>query len=284
MIHSAKRILLSSRPVSWINTAFPFGAAYLVSQGSADVMFFAGTLYFLIPYNLLMYGINDVFDYESDKHNPRKSGAEGVVLEKQLHKTTVRAVLLLNVPFLAWMFLQGDWASNTVLAVTIFLVLAYSLPVLRFKERPILDSVTSAAHFTGPMLYGIVLGGWNPYYLSFTLSFLLWGMASHAFGAVQDILPDREAGTSSIAIFFSARWTVRISVILYLMACELLLLRGTGPMIAGLVGLVYVINILPFWDLTNAKSQRANSGWKRFIKLNYLVGFVITALLIRGHL
>ena len=30
-------------------------------------------------------------------------------------------------------------------------------------------------------------------------AFLLWGMASHALGAVQDIRPDREAGIGSIA-------------------------------------------------------------------------------------
>ena len=63
------QIVLSSRPVSWINTAFPFAAAYLLTTGSVDALFVVGTIFFLIPYNLLMYGVNDVFDYASDRLN-----------------------------------------------------------------------------------------------------------------------------------------------------------------------------------------------------------------------
>jgi 4-hydroxybenzoate polyprenyltransferase len=284
MQNTIKRLLLSSRPISWLNTAFPFGAAYLVTNGGADMLFWIGTLYFLIPYNLLMYGINDVFDYESDRRNPRKSGIEGVVLEKNLHVVTAVTAISLNIPFVLWLAFQGSVSANIVLTITIFMVLAYSLPILRFKERPVLDSITSSIHFVGPMLYAFSLTGWDEYYLIFVISFFLWGMASHAFGAVQDILPDRKARIASVATFIGARWTVRISIVLYLVACELLFLKGTSPLIAGLFGLVYVANALPFWDITDAKSARVNRGWKRFIKLNYLVGFVITMLLIRAHL
>ncbi len=284
MIHTIKRLIMSSRPISWVNTAFPFGAAYLVTGGEVDKLFIIGTLYFLIPYNLLMYGVNDVFDYESDKRNPRKSGLEGVVLEKSLHKTTLISAILLNIPFIFWMISQGSVGANTVLLLVIFMVLAYSLPYLRFKERPVLDSATSAAHFAGPLLYAIALTGWDQYYLPFVVSFFLWGMASHAFGAVQDIVPDRKANISSIATFLGAKWTVRLSIVLYLVACELLLLKGTGPMIVGIVGFSYVFNILPYWDISDAKSSLSNRGWKRFMKLNYFVGFVITILLINTHL
>lgn len=72
------QIILSSRPISWINTAFPFAAAYLLSTREIDLTFVIGTLYFLVPYNLAMYGINDVFDYASDLANPRKGGIEGL--------------------------------------------------------------------------------------------------------------------------------------------------------------------------------------------------------------
>lgn len=284
MNHTLTRLFWSSRPVSWVNTAFPFAAGYWVATDRLDLTWLIGTLYFLIPYNLLMYGVNDVFDYESDLRNPRKTGAQGIVLEKQLHKTTIIAALLLNVPFLGYMAIQGSTAANGVLAFVLFMVVAYSAPLLRFKERPFLDSVTSASHFAGPLLYALVLTGWDVYYLLFVLSFFFWGMASHAFGAVQDILPDREAKLSSIATFLGARWTVRVSAVLYLVACELLLLKGTGPLIVGFIGLSYVINVLPYWDLKDAKAHRATRGWKRFMKLNYFVGFVITILLLRAHL
>src|SRR5699024_1723412 len=60
-----RQLLGSTRPVSWINTAYPFAAAYLMAGGTVDLTLVLGTIYFLVPYNLLMYGLNDVFDYES---------------------------------------------------------------------------------------------------------------------------------------------------------------------------------------------------------------------------
>ncbi len=75
-----RALFTSSRPISWVNTAYPFGAAYLLGTdvfGSVlgVVTFVVGVVYFLVPYNLAMYGINDVFDYESDLRNPRKGGS-----------------------------------------------------------------------------------------------------------------------------------------------------------------------------------------------------------------
>ena len=69
----ARHLVLASRPLSWINTAFPFASAYVVTTGRIDAALVIGTVFFLIPYNLAMYGINDVFDYESDLANPAKA-------------------------------------------------------------------------------------------------------------------------------------------------------------------------------------------------------------------
>lgn len=76
IVSTSRTLLTASRPLSWINTAYPFAAVYLLTTGRVDVALVVGTLFFLVPYNLAMYGINDVFDYESDLANPRKGGAE----------------------------------------------------------------------------------------------------------------------------------------------------------------------------------------------------------------
>ena len=84
-MNAIKKLFWVSRPISWINTAFPFAAGYYLATRQIDLTLILGTLFFLIPYNLLMYGINDVFDYESDLRNPRKGGIEGAVSEKRWH-------------------------------------------------------------------------------------------------------------------------------------------------------------------------------------------------------
>ncbi|SDY74388.1 prenyltransferase [Herbiconiux ginsengi] len=277
-----RQLLLSSRPLSWVNTAFPFAAGYLLTTREVDLVFVLGTLYFLVPYNLAMYGINDVFDYESDLRNPRKGGVEGAVLDRSLHRVTLWTVVITNVPFLVFLVLVGSPLSWLVLAVSVFAVIAYSAPRLRFKERPFLDSLTSSTHFVSPAVYGLVLAG-----ATFTLglwavlgAFFLWGVASHAFGAVQDIVADREGGIGSVATVIGAAATVRFAFAAYLLAGVLLLLTPWPGPLAAVLALPYAVSILPFWSLPDADAERANAGWRRFLGLNFATGFLVTLLLI----
>jgi 4-hydroxybenzoate polyprenyltransferase len=277
-----RALFVSSRPLSWVNTAFPFAAAYLLTTRHIDATFVIGTLYFLIPYNLAMYGINDVFDYESDLHNPRKGGVEGALLDPSVHRTTLWAAVITNIPFLAYLVIVGSPLSWLVLAISVFAVIAYSAPRLRFKERPFLDSVTSATHFVSPAVYGFVLAGaaFTGSLWALLAAFFLWGMASHAFGAVQDIVADREGGIGSIATVIGGRATVRLAFFAYLSAGILLLFtRWPGPLATALM-LPYAASVLPYWRITDAGAEAANAGWKRFLWLNFVTGFLVTLLLI----
>ena len=277
-----RALFVSSRPLSWVNTAFPFAAAYLLTTREVDVTLIVGSLYFLIPYNLAMYGINDVFDYESDLRNPRKGGVEGALLDRRMHRPTIIAAIVTNVPFLVYLALVGSPLSWLVLAVSVFAVIAYSAKGLRFKEKPFLDSLTSSTHFVSPAVYGLVLAGatFTPQLWAVLGAFFLWGTASHAFGAVQDVIADREAGISSIATVIGARATVRLAVIAYLAGGVLLLLsQWPGPLAAVLV-LPYAAVCAPFWTVSDADSETANRGWRRFLLLNFITGFVVTMLMI----
>ena len=281
---AAGQLVGSSRPLSWVNTAYPFGAAYLLGGGGvSDGVLWLGIVYFLVPYNLLMYGVNDVFDYESDLRNPRKGGVEGVVLLDRWHRLTLWTAALLNLPFVVLLVVLGTARSDVVLAVVLFAVVAYSAPGLRFKERPLLDSVTSSTHFVGPAVFGFVLVGapMTATALAGFMAFFLWGLASHAFGAVQDITADRSAGIGSVATVLGAATTVRLALALYT-AAGLVLLLGTGwpGRLAGLLAVPYVANIAPYLSVTERDCESANAGWRRFLTLNYVTGFLITQLLL----
>jgi len=277
-----KALFVSSRPLSWINTAFPFAAAYFMTTREIDVVFVVGTLYFLIPYNLAMYGINDVFDYESDLRNPRKGGVEGALLDRSMHRPTLWAALLTNVPFLVFLLVVGNPLSWLVLAISVFAVIAYSAPGLRFKERPFVDSITSSTHFVSPAIYGLVLAGavFTPQLWMLLGAFFLWGLASHAFGAVQDVIADREADIDSIATVIGARATVRLAVLAYWFAGVLLLFTEWPGPLAAILALPYVVVCAVFWNITDAAAETANRGWKKFLALNFISGFFVTMLLI----
>ncbi|APH45619.1 prenyltransferase [Microbacterium sp. 1.5R] len=278
----ARQIVLSSRPISWINTAFPFAAAYLLSTREIDLTLIIGTLYFLVPYNLAMYGINDVFDYASDLANPRKGGIEGALLAPRIHRATLWAAVVTNVPFLVYLVAVGNPASWLWLAISVFAVIAYSAPGLRFKERPFLDSTTSSLHFVTPAIVGLTLaeGAVTSTAVIVLLAFFLWGMAAHAFGAVQDIAPDREGGIGSIATVIGARATVRLSIALWALAGIAMLFTSWPAPLGAALALPYIVNAAPWWNVTDDTSAGTNRAWRRFIFLNYFAGFLATMILI----
>ncbi|QIK84232.1 prenyltransferase [Sanguibacter sp. HDW7] len=277
------RLVGTSRPVSWINTAYPFVAAYLLAGGTSWWLGTVAALFLLVPYNLAMYGINDVFDHDSDVANPRKGGIEGIVLERGLHRTTLVAAVVTNVPFLVVLLVAGTALANAVLLVAVVAVVGYSAPPLRLKERPVLDSLTSSTHFVAPAVYGVALAGgaWTGEVVAVLVAFFCWGVASHAFGAVQDVRADREAGIGSVATVLGARLTTRLALAAYALAAVVLLVGAGWPgHVAALVPLLHLLNVWPHRHVTDATCETANAGWRRFLWLNQVCGFVVTLVVL----
>jgi 4-hydroxybenzoate polyprenyltransferase len=283
-ISTARTLLLASRPLSWINTAFPFAAALLLSSHAVTPLLVVGTLFFLVPYNLLMYGVNDVFDHDSDVRNPRKGGAEGGLATRSQLRTLLWWSVLAPVPFVVAMLVlvmrenpARAGATAIALAIVLFAVVAYSAPGLRFKERPLLDSATSSSHFVGPCVVGLVAGGAvaDRTTVAIVVAFFCWGVAAHAFGAVQDVVPDREAGIGSVATALGARWTVRFALVLWLVAGAVVLLAGFPAALAAPLVLPYLALAWPFRSVSDADATTANRGWRRFLWVNNVCGFVV---------
>ncbi|MGX1767445.1 prenyltransferase [Dietzia sp. NPDC055340] len=273
----------SSRPVSWVNTAAPFALAYLLATGGFDLVGVIGTVFFLVPYNLAMYGINDVFDYESDLRNPRKGGVEGAVLDRSRHTATLVASAVTTVPFLVYLVLVGSAESSLWLAASMFAVIAYSARGMRFKEVPFLDSITSAFHFVSPAIIGWTIAGaeltagvW-----ACLVAFMLWGAASQAFGAVQDVRFDREADLKSVATVLGARSTVWFALACYVAAVLVLLICAPWPASgAAFAILPYLATVAAYLRVDDSTAEATNEGWKRFLVLNMLAGFCVTQLVL----
>ena len=205
------------------------------------------------------------------------------LLDKKYHRLTIWTSILLCFPFLAYLYSVSDMNASLWLSLFVFTVIAYSAPVLRFKERAFLDSLTSASHFVGPMIYALALlkvDLSSREVLSCVLAFTLWGVASHAFGAVQDVKADREANISSIATVIGARATVRLSLLCYVGSGILVMNTGFPGSLSAIAALPYVLILSPFWNITDEKCEEANQGWRRFIWLNFFAGFVVTMILI----
>jgi hypothetical protein len=76
-------------------------------------------------------------------------------------------------------------------------------------------------------------------------------MASHAFGAVQDVRADREAGIKSVATAIGARNTVRFAFLLYFLAGISIMNAGPHGMVAALAAIPYLVIISPYLNITD---------------------------------
>lgn len=271
-----------SRPFNWLNTAVPFMAGFLIAGGGINIKLIVGVMYFSFFYNVLMYGINDIFDYESDRKNPRKGSIEGAVVAKQKHRWLTYIILGVNLPVLIFLLVSGTVASNLVLILIIFLAFSYSAKPFRFKEVPILDSINSSLHFVLPVVFGFVYAESVSLPWPAIIALFFWGAASHALGAIQDIKPDRAAKIHSIATKFGARTTNTFSLVLYLLSCIIVALAYfPWGLAAATILLVYPLNVIFFRKFrSDAKSHEYNRAWKNFIWLNLLCGFWLTQLLL----
>ena len=274
-------ILVTSRPFWWFMTVVPFVAGWLAGDWHLSWPLIIGALYFSLPYNLFIYGINDIFDYESDVRNPRKSGLEGAVLQPSTHKLLGRWIVLLNVPFLFYLTLVGDRFSGACLFAIVFAGLAYSVKFLRFKEIPLLDSLTSAVHYTAPFLLGLLLAGSNRLLPGVLVAFYVWAVANHAFKAIQDIKPDREGGIHSIATYLGVTNTVVFCLFAYMVAAALpALLFGTyGIIPTALLAAYPALTMLALLSRPNNDNPIFHRLWQVFTYLNYVLGTLLVAYL-----
>jgi 4-hydroxybenzoate polyprenyltransferase len=112
------------------------------------------------------------------------------------------------------------------------------------------------------------------------MAFMLWGMASHAFGAVQDVKADREGNIASIATYFGARATTRAALVMYLAAGFYLITLGWPQNLVAFAVLPYFAILIPHLNITDETCESANKGWKKFIYLNFAAGVLVNMVLI----
>ncbi len=196
---SFRALVAISRPLFWFNTAVPYVWGWLLSGRRLDWPTVLLVAYFTFPYNLLLHGVNDIFDYESDRLNARKDSAEGALL---VHPDNFRAltwrIVAWNLPGLLAILAIRSAPVLLAFAALLALSVAYSAPP-RLKGRPGLDSLANVL-YAGSLLVSALANRVAPAPWSAVGAFALWAIASHAFTAVQDIPADRAAGVRTVAL------------------------------------------------------------------------------------
>lgn len=218
-----RRLLTVSRPALWINTVGTLvtgvwltGRLYTTDPGVLALL-----LYLTLPFNLLIYGLNDLSDREEDARSSRKGGWQGARLTLAEGGPLLTATLALNLPALLALAVLLPPAAALLLAVSAALFAAYSLPPLRLKGRPFLDGLSNVAYALPLALPALALGTPLPWWP--LLALMAYSVGKHAFDAAQDIPADREAGTRTVATVLGVRGTARYALAWFAVAGALLL-------------------------------------------------------------
>lgn len=230
-------------------------------------------LYLTLPANLLIYGVNDLFDAETDRLNPKKRSYENLLRPAE-RRTLITAILVLNLPFLALVpFLPHAWPWLLLFVIT---GVGYSMPPLRAKGRPVLDAAFNILYVApGIAAFATLSGGRPP--LPVLAAALLWCMAMHAYSAVPDITADRAAHVRTVATLFGRERTLVLCGVAYASAAVLAYPALGALAVAG--GLVYVGMIA--LSLRSREPDELFAIYRRFPLLNTAVGaavFVVIGL------
>jgi len=262
-----RRLLKRSRPRFWLYLAGPvlvgvaFGAesaSELLSPVSIGLF-----LYFLLPANLFLYGINDVFDADVDEENPKKD-------DREVRYTGDN----LEAGFAVGGAIAGLWLAVSLPAAAAWIVgflalgTAYSAPPLRLKTKPPLDSASNGLYVLPGVAAYAALAGTNPP-LEAIVGGWLWTMAMHTFSAIPDIEPDREAGIRTLATVLGRNATLAYCGVVWLLAAGVF---GVLDPRAGLLLLAYPALVV-LWEVGGIRIDRA---YWYYPAINTLVGMVLT--------
>lgn len=270
-----KYLLKISRPRFWMYVFGPAFLGFLISlllqsRVALTSQSLITLLYFTFPANLLIYGINDIFDGDTDQYNPKKGGYEAAHQQNQT-KLLATIITLTNLPFLIYLAFQNP-TTIIFTAAFLFFSIQYSATPIRAKSKPIIDGIFNFL-YVAPALITLSLSNpeaINPSSIPLILAGTFWCMSMHAFSAIPDIEADTKAALTTTAVLLKEKGTFAYCFLLYLATAILTTIHTSLTLSLPL----YIYPILIIYTALN--SQKTFQVYKYFPYLNTLVGFLIS--------
>jgi 4-hydroxybenzoate polyprenyltransferase len=273
-----RRLIEISRPVLWINTV----GTTVVAMWLAGFLWTWEIVPFLLwatlPFNLLIYGINDIFDQETDAENDRKGGFGGARMKPSEVRMISWAAVILNVPFLVYFAIMIPVVALIWVLAYALIFWQYSAKPLRFKGRPIWDSVSNAV-YAFPLAFVPLALGAEPSWHA-VVGLMTWSMAKHVYDSIQDIDEDAAAGVTTTAVKFGIRGALVWSGSWWIVAT--VAFAFVNIPVAAVSGAISGWLLIANWRTpTSAQARRL---YKYSVMFPYVAGAAAGAQLVAGML
>jgi 4-hydroxybenzoate polyprenyltransferase len=271
-------LLKISRPKFWGYLAGTFLVGYTLAihtlQDFYTPLFFVLLGFFLFPANLFLYGINDLFDQDTDAFNKKKTVHEHRLLKKETRYLSISLFFCLLIS-VGIFFLLPSFLTQLLLVLFILLAAFYSASPFRFKARPFIDSGSNILYIL-PGVIGYLSISNQPLDWWIILAISSWAISMHLFSAIPDIEADKKAHLTTSAIFFGKTPSLLICSILWL-AFSLISISQIQLFPFSLLTLVYPI--IPLIVVLHKKISILEVYWY-FPWINNFFGFILFVLLI----
>lgn len=227
-------------------------------------------VYFSFPSNIFMYGINDMADTDTDKNNNKK-GTYEVKIKEDENKLIIISIIITHILFLPIIF------TSSPLIIKLFLIyllvnILYSLPPIRLKRIPILDSISNGVICAAVGSIGYVIAGGTELMFFAMLAGGLWSVAMHIFSAIPDIKADKDSGIQTIATLLGKKWSLYTCLFIYLFIS--LIFVSNFYIYHSLLLIPYIILII----ISLVKERRNKSiftVYKTFPYVTYIIGYLV---------
>ncbi len=201
----------------WIYTGGTFVVGYALAANALGDFFrldyYVYLIYFFFFANVFIYGVNDYWDEETDKINPKKDQKEHRI-EKKEKKKLLNLILLVTGISLVLMIFQTN-LERILFSIFLLLSYFYSSAPLRFKERPFLDFSSNYLYIMpGIFAYSMVENSLPSLIIMIGAYFHISAM--HIFSAIPDIKYDKEADINTTPVFIGEKPALVLTLIFWL--------------------------------------------------------------------
>jgi 4-hydroxybenzoate polyprenyltransferase len=205
-MRTALLLLRVSRPIMWPILPLVYLLGLHAAQADLTATAVAQLVLLTLPMNLVAYGLNDIYDYDSDRRCMRRRTVWAPVVSEADRPVVWRAVLAMIPLVVVGACLTGNSDNIVATVCLVLLAWAYSVPPVRLKERPPLDSLSNGlGYFYLPFVMGWSLGA-QPSAMPLKFYLLALGACGvHALGTAADYEADRAAGHRTLAVSYGRR-------------------------------------------------------------------------------
>ena len=269
MTNRAILLLQVSRPLGWLIAPLVFLLGITAFGAPLTALAIVQMVLLSIPYCVLLYGTNDIYDYEADKVNPRKPKRDSVELETKVFPLVKNISIIVVILLLISAVLTLNPTNILAMSILLFFSYFYSAPPIRFKQWPPMDSVSNGIlYFYAPVLLGASFGA-TLFDLPIQVYFITAGvMGIHSFSTIMDYTADQLVEERTFATVYGKRAASIFSVVVFSIGY---LFSGFQGMIVGYfllfcAVLAVIIAILPY------------EKWARYFFYAMGVGFGVVAV------